>query len=149
MKYQKICFLLSKDASVLQTIQNNMIRLILDLKKKNHVNMQKVRERIKMMSINQMAVYHTLLEAFNVIRNSSSEQIQIKWAEKCENKYLLRSSTNNDLKVPKKPMMKSSSFSYSGAKLFNMLPSTIKEAGNSKTFKALMKNWIWEKIPSY
>ena len=43
------------------------------------VNMQRLREKIKMMSVNQMAVYHTIMEVFNIIHNSSSEQIQNKY----------------------------------------------------------------------
>ena len=69
---------LSSEAKSLQTMQNNMIRMILDLKMKDHIKMQNVREKIKMMSVNQMAVYHTLLETYNVVRNSTSEQIKRK-----------------------------------------------------------------------
>ena len=76
-----------KDTSILQVLQNIMIRLICDLKKNQHVNMQKVRENIKMFSVNQMAVYHTLLESYNVIKNSTSEQIKTEWEYKCETKY--------------------------------------------------------------
>ena len=54
---------LSKNTNVLQTLQNSMIRVIYGLKKQNHVNMKNVREKIKMMSVNKIAVYHTLLEA--------------------------------------------------------------------------------------
>ena len=46
-----------------------MIRVIYGLKRKNHVNMKNVREKIKMMSVNQIAVYHTL-EAYNIMRYS-------------------------------------------------------------------------------
>ena len=56
-----------------------MIRIIYGLKKQNHVNMINVRVKIKMMSGNQISVYHTLLEAYNIMRHSSSEQIHIKW----------------------------------------------------------------------
>ena len=34
-------------------------------------------------------------------------------------------------------------------KLFNKLPSEIKEIKNSKKFKALTKAWIWRNIPAY
>ena len=34
-------------------------------------------------------------------------------------------------------------------KLFNKLPSEIKEIKNSKKFKALTKAWIWKNIPAY
>ena len=94
---------LSKNATKLQTLQNTMIRTIFNLNIKNHINMKKIREKIKMMSVNQMCIYHTLLEAHNVVRNSSSEQIKLKWERKNENNRILRSDTRNDTKVPKKP----------------------------------------------
>ena len=66
-----------------------------------------------------------------------------------EKKYALRSITNKDLKVPEKPKLKCMGFTYNGAKLFNMLPPQMRETKDSNTFKTLMKNWIWENIPSY
>ena len=96
---------LSKNATVLQTLQNTMIRMILGLNMKNHINMQHIRKKIQMMSVNQMCVYHTILEAFNVIRNSSSESIKMKWEHKNENKYSLRSEKTNDQQIPEKPML--------------------------------------------
>ena len=79
-----------------------MLRVIFGLKLKNHVNMKNVREEIKMMSV---SVYHTLLEAYNVMRHLSSEQIHMKWTI-IEKKYALRSITNKNLKVPEKPKLK-------------------------------------------
>ena len=40
-------------------------------------------------------------------------------------------------------------FTYNGAKLFNMLPPQTREIKDPNTFKTMMKNWIWENIPSY
>ena len=73
---------LSKNATSLQTLQNTMLRLILGCNIKQHINMENIRKKVKMMSINQMCVYHTILEAYNVIRNSSSECIKRKWDSK-------------------------------------------------------------------
>ena len=39
-----------------------------------------------MFSVNQLEIYHNLLEAYNILRNSVSEQIQRKWTNKEENK---------------------------------------------------------------
>ena len=130
------------------TSLNSMIRVIYGLRIQNRVNMKNVREKIKMMSVNQIAVYHTLLEAYNVMRHLSSEQIKLKWTI-IEKKYALRSVTNNDLKVPEKPKLKCEGFTYNGAKLFNMLPPKTREIKDPNTFKTEMKNWIWENIPSY
>ena len=126
-----------------------MIRAILGINKKQHINMKQIRIENNMMSVNQMSVYHTLVEAHNIMRNSSSEQIKFKWTDEFENKYSLRSKSNKILKVPEKPMTKCTGFSYCGSKLYNMLPSDIKESVNMNTFKSLTKKWIWKYIPSF
>ena len=140
---------LSRNASTLHTLQNTMIRIVLGRNKKYHINMQKVREQLKMMSVNQMNVYHTLIEAYNVVHNSSSDQIKQKWSNKQENNYFLRSENSYNQKIPEKPISKCIGFSYTGAKLFNKLPSEMKEISNSNTFKCLAKAWIWKNIPAY
>ena len=61
------------------------------------------------------------MEAYNVMRHLSSEQIHIKCL----------------------------GFTYNGAKLFNMLPCWVRETKNPDSFKTLSKEWIWENIPSY
>ena len=47
----------------LQIVQKSMVRVILGLKQADHVNMSEVRDKIGMFSVNQMAVYHTVMEA--------------------------------------------------------------------------------------
>ena len=64
-------------------------------------------------------------------------------------KYALRSITNKNLKVPEKPKLKCMGFTYNGAKLFNMLPPQMSETKDPNNFKTMMKNWIWDNIPSY
>ena len=49
--------------------------------------MKYVRQKIKMMSVNQISVYHKLLEAYIIIRHSSSEKIHKKWTNIDEKKY--------------------------------------------------------------
>ena len=139
---------LPKDTTTLQTLQNSMLRVIFGLKLKNHINMKNVREEIKMMSVNQISVYHTLLEAYNVMRHLSSDQIHMKWTI-IERKYALRSITKGDLKVPDKPKLKCLGFTYNGAKLFNMLPVQMRKLEEPNTFKTMTKDWIWENIPSH
>jgi hypothetical protein len=136
----------SKETYALQTLQNTMIRVIHGLKQSQHINMKKLREKINMMSVNQMAVYHTILETFNIIRKSSSEQIKLKYTH--QKHHSQRSTANNALKVPEKAKKKCTGFSYNGAKIYNMLPSNIKETENPTNFKTMVKAWIWNNIPS-
>ena len=125
-----------------------MLRVILGVKIQDQINMKKVREKIQMMSVNQMNIYHIILESYNIMRNSASEQIKTKWTNFSEHDYLLRSETNKDLKVPDKPSPKCLGFSYFGTKLFNMLPRYVREDENPSNFKKMTKEWIWKNIPS-
>ena len=137
--FQEINLLFIISEAIFNSLQNTMIRTIFGFDKKKHVNMEHVRKEKRMMSINQMSVYHTLLEAYNVIQNSSSESIKLKWAKKNENSYFLRSETKFDQMIPEKPMKKCAGFSYNGSKLFNKLPCSIKEINNSKVSKLKSK----------
>ena len=111
--------------------------------------MEKVRNQIKMMSVNPMNIYHTILEAHSLAKKSSSEQIEMKWNNEFERNYYLRSETKNYLKVPVKPSSKCTRFSYNAANLYNMLPRNITETFKSRIFKTQIKHWIWNNIPSY
>ena len=72
----------------------------------------------------------------------------MKWTI-IEKKYALRSITKGDLKVSEKPKLKCLAFTYNGAKLFNVLPTQMRETENPNTFKTITKYWIWKDIPSY
>ena len=140
---------LSKHASILQILQNRMIRVILGIRKEQHKDMIEIRNKIQIMSVNQMCVYHTILEAHNVMINASSEPIKRKWTDEYETKYLLRNKINKNVKVPEKPLKSCTGFTYSASKLYNILPSNLKQTLNSDTFKVLTKEWVWKNIPSF
>ena len=71
----------------------------------------------------------------------------MKWENKPEHEYSFRNE--KELNIPKKPKKTCIGFTYHGAKLFNMLPKSIKEAKSPKVFKVQIKKWIWENTPSY
>ena len=56
---------LPRNTYLLQILQNKMIRVIFGFKEHNHINMRNIREKFKMMSVNQMSIYHTILETYN------------------------------------------------------------------------------------
>ena len=57
-------------------LQNNMLRVIFGLNLEQQVNMETLRDRIKMFSVNQLAIYHTIMEAFKVVRKPSTKQVK-------------------------------------------------------------------------
>ena len=89
-----------KETYTLQTLHNAMLRVIHGFTRSQHINMEKLRNRIKMSSVNQIVVYHTILETFNVIWKSSSEQLELKYAH--QEQHSQRRTSRNDLKVPER-----------------------------------------------
>ena len=128
---------LSSETYDLQVLQNNMLRVIHGLRISNRVNMEELRKKIKMMSVNQMSIYHTIIEVFNVIQNKSSEEISNKYSH--HDRHSIRKNTNNFLRVPEKhEHRKCTGFTYCGAKIFNSLPTNIRETQDSIIFKKLV-----------
>ena len=109
--------------------------------------MEELRSKIGMFSVNQMNVYHVLIEAFNVINYGSAENIQEMWMPKLQRQYSNRRQL--DVKVPRVDHIRCRGFSWYAAKLWNRLPDSIKEIKNPDSFKTQIKQHIWETIPSY
>ena len=136
------------ETRILQTLQNDMLRAIYGYSREQHVNMKKLRENIKMMSVNQIAVYHTIIETYNVVVKDSSKQLKEKMLPE-QDRYFLRSTENGDLKIPIKPKSSCTGFTYFGPKIWKELPKQIKEAKSYSSFKQKVKSWVWETIPPY
>ena len=130
----------------LQVIQNDYIRVICNLKRADHVVMKTVREKLRMMSVNQLNIYHVALEMFNIMVKSSAERLKKKFTLQENTSYSLRNRENGAVKIPAKPSK--SYFSYIGPKLYNFLPEVIRKQKNQNIFKGLLKTWIWDNIPS-
>ena len=83
---------------------------------------------MKIMSVNQMAAYHILIETFNIIHFGSVKKIRRKIisSEPEPSERQTRSHTRGDLKVQKKPGGKSMRFSYYAPLLWNKMPQSIR-----------------------
>ena len=55
-----------------------MLRELFGHKRADKVNMEKLRESKDMLSVNQLACYHILIETFNILKKNSSPQIEEK-----------------------------------------------------------------------
>ena len=124
------------------------IRIIRNHRKRDHIVMRTEREKLMMMSVNQLAVYHVGIEMFNIINKSSAENIREKVVLQENSRYQLRNRRNGQVKVPDRPNKNCTGFSYIGPKLFNYLPEDIRKSTVTSHFKNKLKSWIWENIPS-
>ena len=121
--------------------------MIFGYRNSDMINMENLRKKIGMFSVNQMNIYHILLEAFNIINYGSADRIQKKWVNQNERNYSNRRS--QDVRVPWVEHVKCRGFSWHGAKIWNQLPESLKSVKNDNTFKTQIKKYIWETIPSY
>ena len=138
---------LSTEARKIQVIQNGLLRMIYGYRQSDKVNMEELRKKIGMFSVNQMNIYHVILEAFNIINYGSADKIQEKWMPKSSSNYSNRRSHN--VTVPRVRHTSCQGFSWNGARLWNQLPESLKIITNADAFKVQAKKYIWETIPSY
>ena len=101
-----------------------------------------------MLSVNQLACYHVLLETFNILKKNSSPQIEAKIRPKENLNYRMRSFKKGDLNIIDKPKKTCLGFTYVSAKLWNMLPEDIRKSDKPGQFKAKIKSWITAVIPA-
>ena len=87
--------------SKLQVIQNDMLRLLVNKKRDSHTNMEKLRNKLKMMSVNQLSCYHTAIEMFNIINNKSSASLHEEMIQVPKG-YNLRGLKDGTVTVPEK-----------------------------------------------
>ena len=66
-EFQNLEQSIDSNITKLQVIQNDMLRLLVSIKRNSHTNMEKLRNELKMMSVNQLSCYHTAIEMFNII----------------------------------------------------------------------------------
>ena len=131
----------------LQTLQNDMIRIIKGYRRSDHVNMKDTRQSMNMMSINQLSCYHILLEVQKIMFRNSSEQLKNKLVQVQESGYALRSQSRGDLVIAQKPSRGCAGFTYFGPKLYNRLPKEMRDTRESGPFKRKMKKWVKDNIP--
>ena len=79
--------------------------------------------------------------------NHSSEDLNLKLLAK-KSTYTLRSDKRQDLTVPMKPKLGCTGFSYTGPRVWNKIPETIRNNPKPKSFKSLLKAWILDNIPN-
>ena len=141
---------LREDLQKLQVIQNKMFRLLAGKSLLDKVCVEDLGKKFNMMSINQMACYHTLTETFNIINYGASEKIQ--------SKLLPKSDKSTNLTIPLFKKSSCRGFSYFASRLWNQLPVGIRmkamptafvkndakgEKLRQNNFKKEVKIWIW------
>ena len=137
-----------EEQTKLQVIQNKVLRLLAGKKPVDKVKVEDLAKQFSIMSMNQMATYHVLLETYNIMNFGSSEKIRDKLSP--------ANSHSRYLTVPLFRKNACRSFSFYSSRLWNILPMDLgakairKESITEKsektrklnTFKKDIKSWI-------
>ena len=133
----------SSELNRLQVLQNDMVRLITGHKRSDNIQMCQLRSSIKMMSVNQIACYHIIIEAYNIINHKSCDELHDKLTQSLSQSNMqTRSEARRDLLVPKVMKKSCLGFSYFAAKLWNSLTVWTKCLKSECSFKTAIKKWI-------
>ena len=109
----------------------------------NKVSSESLSIKFGIMSVNQLATYHYLMETYNIINHGSSEKLQVK--------LMPKSAHSKSLRVPLVKKTSCRGFGYYAARLWNKLPAKIRiSAMNVKSnqksrllsFQKCIKDWI-------
>jgi hypothetical protein len=130
----------------LQVLQNEVMRITLGYKMKDHIRREKIWEESGMMTINHMVCYHLIMETNNVIKFSASEELRERLIRHNDSQHVTRTKTRGDLMVPEN-VEKLNGFTYYGAKLWNRLPMNLRETLSVGAFKNGAKKWLKKNIP--
>ena len=114
---------------------------------KDKIRVEDLARKFGLMSINQMASYHTLMETYKIVHFNSSDKLREKLVPKSEN--------SKSLNVPLVKRVSCRGFSFYAARIWNELPADIRsqeKPHQSVTvdekrvgqFKAKIKKWIWD-----
>ena len=109
------------------------------------VSIESLAIKYGIMSVNELATYHYLMETYNIINHRSSENLQVK--------LMPKSAHSKSLRVPLVKKTSCRGFGYYTARLWNKLPAKIrisamnvKVKSNQKSrlqsFKKSIKDWI-------
>ncbi len=134
------------DMRRLQILQNGLMRIILGLKVSDRKSVDYLLERTSYLSVNRLCAYHTLQEMFSVLNLNSIPMIKNSFVQTRQTVYETRQG-GDYLLLPFTKKKKNEGFIHRGIKLWNMLPSSIKESSSKGSFSSRVKMWIRDNIP--
>ena len=98
-------------------------------------------ERIEWLTINQLVTYHTILNVYKILKIQKP-----RYLSKC----LSTVNCNGNIILPKYNLeLAERSFLVRGSKLWNALPTDLKEITSTGSFKQELKEWVKINVPMF
>ena len=103
-------------------------------------------ERTGDLSVQQLAAYHSVLQVYKVKQSKEPSYIYERLFPNGdivnEELRISRSISNRDIRIENNLSLARNTFFYRASKLWNALPSVVKELNSVHCFKKQTKNWI-------
>ena len=131
----------------LQTSQNKLIRFVLNLSSRVHIEKEHFKQLKNMLPVHSRVEQLTLCHVFKT-KNSLSPQYMREHFISLDNvhSYNTRQSCKGAFVVPKVKSFGQKSFCYNGCKLWNSLPSHFNEITKLSHFKSVLKQHLLDRF---
>jgi hypothetical protein len=127
----------------LQTMQNKIVRFILDLGPRTHIG-QTERNKIGMLSVPDRVIQMKLNQVFKIFHEKAPDYLSSNFIRtKSLHNYGTRDSSYNFV-VPRNCGNVSNTFFYSGIKHWNSLPNSIKQITSPAQFRKAIKKHLMD-----
>ena len=144
---RKFSALTKEDAWKLQVLQNKVLRL----KSGNYdlnVPTSVLLEATGDLSVQQLGAFHTTLTVFKIIQSREPAYLAEKLTlRKAENNGIFPPRHLNTIQVHCDLTISRSGFLYRGARIWNQLPSEMRQETRLAAFKVQLRKWIISNVP--
>ena len=123
----------------LQTLQNKAAQVVCNAPPR--ANRCLLLSRVKWLTVNQLAVYHTLIAVYKIRTSKEPENLAALLSNETRERRIRRSNAKLSLAMK--------SFTFRGASLWNDLPSHIRKSENFMFFKREVRNWVLENVTPF
>ena len=133
-----------EDMRKLQVLQNAVLRLQTGLGWFTPTEF--LVKRSGQLSVHQLVAYHSALQVFKCRRTKQPDHMYKRLFQNNDNRSGLRSVSNQDISLQFKLSLSRGSLFYRASKIFNALPTDVKESESVPIFKKALKKWIKQNI---
>jgi hypothetical protein len=125
----------------LQTMQNRVVRFILNWGPRTHIGQQEL-DKVGLLSVKDRVIQMKMNHVFKIFQGTAPDYLNLNFTRTSSiHKYSTRGSPFNFI-VPKIKGQASQTFYFTAIRHWNFLPNSIKETGNFPKFKHAVKKHL-------
>lgn len=133
-----------KQIATLQKIQNRAMRIILNCEFRTHT--ESMLEALHLLSVSQMIKFNSIFFVFKM-KNKDTPPYLYRKIEYNYNTHNRETRNKNEIRLPNlRSEFARKSIFYNGLKLYNDLPSALKNETNINSFKRLLIQYIMNEM---